>query len=757
MEDMQLKSQLKRGTLLVVIACTVLILLNVLSITNVFRSFDNIIYNQIHTEGQEYRKRIETQIKNDVSTIKYIATFIDKYSVYDTNEIMSSIYETNSYNDFVAMSYFDVSKQSGIVVTQADREGKSVLLNDYDETVQDIIRQAENGNDGISRLYLSEYSKQRVITYSTPVYADGELIGVLLASDSIGIFSDILSGNTVLNGSGNIHLISSTGDFLILSNEELIENKWNNLFDGNIFSNENELKIRNALNSGYSTEAEFEYRGIGYKVVIEPIGINGWNLVCISNDKGTDSILIGLVQMVGFTFFGILLLSLLSILYSYKIMYKSHKSLRETAYRDPVTGFDNYNSFEIKLKNSIDNEEAGSLMALNIRKFKFINEIFGKQIANKLLSLISEAINDDLRSGEYFCREAADRFYVFVLSQNVIELELRTQNILSLIEDNLKNYEVTNYKIYFYIGISSLEFNESKTVDEALTHTLLAIGKAKEKSNNSLCFYNADLHTYEELENFIESHMYQALDNQEFKMHLQPKMNLHTGKIGGAEALVRWSSPDRLIYPNQFIPTFEQNGFCIELDLYMLDKACKQIRDWIDSGITPINISVNQSKLLFFKSNYIDMVKDILNKYSIPKNCITLEILEGLAIDNVDELNRKIVKLKELGIRISMDDFGSGYSSLNSLGKLNLDELKLDKGFLDSLSENTERYGIIMRNTVSIAKQLNMEVVVEGVETADNEQFIAELGCDYGQGYLYSKPITAEEFSNKYMRNTSKE
>ena len=156
--------------------------------------------------------------------------------------------------------------------------------------------------------------------------------------------------------------------------------------------------------------------------------------------------------------------------------------------------------------------------------------------------------------------------------------------------------------------------------------------------------------------------MKQALEQEEFKMYLQPKIDLETNHIIGAEALVRWIRADgTVIYPDQFIPTFERNGFCSELDLYMVEQACKQLRKWLDAGKEPIQISVNQSKLLFYQSDYIERLCEITNRYQIPPAQITLEILEGLAAKNIDELNKTINKLHQIGFHISLDDFGSGY------------------------------------------------------------------------------------------------
>ena len=272
-------------------------------------------------------------------------------------------------------------------------------------------------------------------------------------------------------------------------------------------------------------------------------------------------------------------------------------------------------------------------------------------------------------------------------------------------------------------------------------------------SSNIIAFYNKELHNEIRQKNSIESNMHLALKNKEFKLFLQPKFNLKNDDLIGAEALVRWQNPDGSYrFPNEFIPLFESNGFCLKLDMYMIEEVCKQIRSWIDSGVEPIPISVNQSKLLFSDRNYPNNLEKIINKYNVPASLIILEILEGVAANDMDFLNQQIETLHKKGFKVSMDDFGSGYSSLNMLYQLKIDELKLDRGFLRKVSQdNNERRQIILEQIISFAKNLGIDTVAEGVETKEDRDNLSALGCDYGQGYFYEKPINAKDFSIKYM------
>lgn len=276
--------------------------------------------------------------------------------------------------------------------------------------------------------------------------------------------------------------------------------------------------------------------------------------------------------------------------------------------------------------------------------------------------------------------------------------------------------------------------------------------------HTDIAFYNHDMHNAVRKKNSIESQMYPALQNKEFKLFLQPKFGMKNEGLVGAEALVCWQNPDGSYrYPNEFIPLFEENGFCLKLDLYVVERACEQIKAWKDAGLTPVPISVNQSKMLFSDLHYPDNLMQILNRYHVSPSLITLEILEGVATDNLELLNHQIEALHALGFRISMDDFGNGYSSLNMLYQLNIDELKLDRGFLRQVSkEDEERRYIILEQIVSFARKLGIATVAEGIETQEDEALIQALKCNFGQGYFYDKPMSAKEFSQRYMKKDEK-
>lgn len=246
--------------------------------------------------------------------------------------------------------------------------------------------------------------------------------------------------------------------------------------------------------------------------------------------------------------------------------------------------------------------------------------------------------------------------------------------------------------------------------------------------------------------NEIEKDMQSSLNNGDFKMYLQPKFRLSDNKMVGAEALCRWIHPIKgVIPPMDFIPLFEKNGFIIKLDEYMWEQACKTIRNWIDRDIEPIPISVNISRY-HIKHNDLEAVfTRLITKYGISSSMLTLELTESLFLDNPEELNRVMSGLQRMGFKLEVDDFGAGFSSLNMIRNITVDTIKMDKDFLDS-EIASDKGKIVVNHTIDMAKDLNLQVVAEGVETKEHVDFLKNSRCDVAQGFYFAKPMPLDEF-----------
>ena len=753
MSEKQLMRRLRKITAVVVVISILLFLGGGFITSSLGWVQKDTMTTQMISEAEEYKANVLRKIKMDQQTLQTLASFFrfsNTISMIDTDAFANGLYESNRHNSFIQMGYF-TEDGDGIRVT-VDREiKKNVRMEDLEEELQASIGEAWQGESAVSRVYEDARTGEKVFSYAVPVYQGDEITGVLTAKDSIEAFEDILDDKTAMNGYGYVHMIGKEGKFLIRSKNKVVNRRVESIFDGNYITEAEKEKIREAIDNDESVFSEFRYQGTAYQIYLSPIGLNGWYLFCVDTMQGVNAPIYQMINVTRAVFVGVLCLSVFLLIYGYQMLRKNHKQLIELAYYDSLTGAYNTVRFMQEMKDALSGPEKYSVCVLNIHQFKFINEIFGRAQGDKLLCHISQVLKESVNLGEYFCRDTGDFFWMILKGQNEEAIRERLYEMMEKISRfSLSQHH--NYQIMIYCGVAVRR--DDSSAEMMMTHAMFALQTAKGTDRNNVWFYDVELHKQETLQNYIESHMHQALKDKEFRMFLQPKMDMRTGELAGAEALVRWIPKDgTIIYPNQFIPLFESNGFCSSLDMYMVENVCRKIREWIDAGITPVPVSVNQSKLLFYEEDYVENLCSILERYKVPGELITLEILEGLAAGNIDELNKKIDQLKVKGFRISMDDFGSGYSSFNTLGKLHIDELKMDRVFLSAITgKEDERQKIIMAQVVDLAKKLRISTVAEGVETKENEALIRALGCSYGQGYYYSRPVDEEEFDRKYMK-----
>ncbi|MBY2479137.1 bifunctional diguanylate cyclase/phosphodiesterase [Clostridioides difficile] len=430
--------------------------------------------------------------------------------------------------------------------------------------------------------------------------------------------------------------------------------------------------------------------------------------------------------------------------------------LQKIAYTDSLTGASTMDKFVIDANKILfkNTQEKYALLYIDIDKFKYINDLFGYEVGNEILRNLTKIIKNNIFEDEIFARISADNFTIIMKYVEEKDITNRLNNIFEEL-DLFNNNQEEKYKLVLSCGIYFI-LPEDKDINSIIDRANIPHKMAKGGHKSSYAFYDNKIHDQEIKEKEMENTMFSSLENKEFIVHLQPKIELDTGEIQGSEALVRWKNPDKgLIPPNEFIPFFEKNGFVINLDLYVLEEICIQLRKWINAGINPVTISVNVSRIHLYCNNFIETYKNIIDKYGIPAKYIELELTENIIFDNFDILIDIMNNLKEIGFLISMDDFGSGYSSLNMLKEIPMDILKLDQKFIME-TYNSNRSKIIVTKVIEMAKELGMKVVSEGVETEEQFELLKEVKCDMAQGYLFGKPMPIEEFEKLIMYSSIK-
>ena len=324
-------------------------------------------------------------------------------------------------------------------------------------------------------------------------------------------------------------------------------------------------------------------------------------------------------------------------------------------------------------------------------------------------------------------------------------------NLVEVITNNIYDFKL-NIKVVPSFGIYKVVDN-SLPVNKMCDNANLAKRKVKGIVGNRYAFYDESLSLAILADKEIEAEMRYALENYQFEMYLQPKIDMKTMLPYGSEALIRWNHPKKgLISPSKFIPLFERNGFVVEVDKFMWEQACIAIHSWIQQGYNPLPISVNISRIHFKYKNLVENIENLVEKYNIPKKYLELELTESAFLDNEGEVNSTIVKLQELGYTIAMDDFGVGYSSLNMLRKLPVNILKLDRGFINEAT-CSERGFIVLNHVTHMAKDLKAMVVCEGIETVAQVETLKAAGCDIAQGFYYAKPMPLNEYNDFVYRN----
>lgn len=402
-----------------------------------------------------------------------------------------------------------------------------------------------------------------------------------------------------------------------------------------------------------------------------------------------------------------------------------------------------------KLFNKYSKEEY-TVIKFNIDKFEYINEIYGYEYSNVLINYISDMLHEFINKDEISAIWHNYNFLLLLRERDETEIVNRINYISSKFA-GMRDNNQKKLNVHFSFGIYKVE-NDINNIEQMIDKARIAQKIAKLQSDNELSyvFYNSNIKKKIIEEQKMESLMYEALENNEFKVYMQGKNDLNSFKISGAEALVRWNSSELgFISPADFITLFEKNGFIVELDFFVFEEVCKHIRKWLDDGIEVNITSVNQSKRHLDNDNYVSRLKDIIEKYDIPGGLIELEITETAITDNVEKLVKVIDELHKLGFKISIDDFGSGYSSLNMLKQINADILKIDKEFLNEAYESKKSKTII-KHVIKMAKELEIQTITEGVESVEQADFLRNIGCDMAQGFLYSKPQPIDDFAEEY-------
>ncbi|MDD5949955.1 MAG: GGDEF domain-containing phosphodiesterase [Lachnospiraceae bacterium] len=413
--------------------------------------------------------------------------------------------------------------------------------------------------------------------------------------------------------------------------------------------------------------------------------------------------------------------------------------LAHTITNDSTPSFFATTAREIMVKNP---DKKYAIIQFDVAKFKVINEIYGEVRGDEILQFFIDTLKVVCHENQLYVRLSADVFMILTPYEELEDIN----RFIDLLDQNLLGYKDMNYTLVYGVClIRDMKDGLRKYGDSAA----LARQSIKGDALTHVAFFEDKMKEGIYTRKFIEDNMKKALKNKEFVMYLQPKYSISQNCMVGAEALVRWIHPEKgIIPPMEFIPLFEKNGFVIKMDQYIWEEACKTIRQWMDDGIEPLPISVNVSRRNLRDNQFIDVLNGLIDKYQIPKKYLEIEITETIEDAQV---NNGVTLLKENGYTLLMDDFGSGYSSLNMLKDTQFDVIKMDRGFLQDFI-GSERGQRIVEHTIKMTADIGLDMVAEGVETQEQAAFLEKCGCDTAQGFYYDRPMTLEDFNKKMTK-----
>ncbi|MCC0637417.1 EAL domain-containing protein [Clostridioides sp. ES-S-0001-02] len=709
---------------------SILIAFMVLFFFSVFAFFyisnmDNVLEyetkNYLSEISEESKIAINSKLKSNLNELESISKFLeieDNFNLEKTLKILESYNKNSNYNNI------------GMILPNGKGYAKGIFGTDFSD--RDYFKLAIKGTANISKPLIDKDTGKLTKTYAVPLYNNGKIVAVIAADYDVEFVSEFLSIST-FNGESFSLICDSNGEIIIPSYHKNSNSNITNL------SQVNFKKTFTFKNMKISDKGVVEAKESGKEIYMAytSLGINDWFIISIVpkivvSKKLNNLMMITIIGWIilSFLFLGVILY----ILYSKA---KSQKTIEKIAYTDLVTGYSNWRKFEsdaINLLKKASQNDKHAMVTFDIDKFKAINDIYGHKKGNSILKDIADTLNNMTHDNETFARVSSDNFNI-----------LLKYNTKEDIVNTIKKIIISNDFVNLSFGIYEIK-DKNLSISAYSDRASLAKLSIKNNRDINFAFFNDKLRDKLLLEDKIEKEMEYALENNQFIMYLQPKYNIKSDKFCGSEALVRWQYTEKeFIYPSDFIPIFEKNGFITKIDMYILEQACKEIRTLFDKGILPLPISVNFSRVDFLKKDFITKIVNICDKYKIPYSLIEIEITESSMFGDTDTLFDVSRRLQDIGFIISMDDFGSGYSSVNMLKNIPLNVIKLDRGFFID-DKNIDKSQIVIKSIVSLIKQLGIRVVAEGIETKSQVEMLREANCDIIQGYYFSKPLPVKEF-----------
>lgn len=727
--------------IIMLIICFLFLILGCIFVYFMMRQNEKNDLNNLYDLAAQEKTMILKQINGDWETLSGISICLGDLNITETDQLTPILTTINNANTFIRMGFINTEGIGDLI----DINGNTYEHVDFSN--DSFFQEALAGHNSISEAIEDPYSIGYINYYGVPVYQSEKVIGVLCAVNSTDILRNIVDA-TLIQGGGFSNILKSNGQYIIRSAHHYNVDNIYKLADLGDFSKEAYANILSDFAAGSENTVRYNYKGNKYWAVYIPVDVNDWYIISIVPESiinGNYNYTLGVILIVSSAF-------IISMVFAYRMNQMTRKNkehLEQLAYSDPITGYSSFVKFLLDIGSPHDHRQNSNyaFWYCDIKRFKYFNDLFGYDAGDEVLKYFANMISRHTLKNEFFCRVNADNFTGLKYYNEKSELVEWFQTL----NEQMNHYitsENQEYHLDLSIGIYCVnDFKDDITFNDMINRANMAQKAMKQSGSDNYAFYSQDIRKQILMETEMESRMHQALENEEFKIFVQPKVDIqHGNRIAGGEVLVRWvSGQGSLVVPGKFIPLFEKNGFIIHLDRYMFEGICKWARGYLDAGNPKIKLATNVSRLGLFQDDFLDFYINTKNKYHLPDGMLELEFTESVVLNNNELFKTFVEALQENGFVCSLDDFGSGYSSLNVLKELPIQVLKLDMIFFRK-GANTEREQIVIRNIITMAKQLKMRTVSEGVEMKEQVNFLREVGCDIVQGYVFAKPMPLPQF-----------
>ncbi len=713
------------------------------SVAVFFAWFNDLVVEQLHISIEnelenmieQQKVIIDNENANNINNLSLLAKTLS-HSHFDTDAVLSYLQLQSDHIAFEQLFFID-TEGNGIATDGSIRNFENNPI---------FLSSIENGAPASA---MGEHSTMDngIMELAAPIYFEDEIYGVLFAVNSVNkVFEKI---SDIANQAGYVIIVADDGVPLVSSIADPVPLDTLDQPGSEITNGKTPADVQNDLKNRVDGILYFNSNGKNMVARYSPLEINGLSIVLVVEEDAVET---GIQKISSLTsLLGLSLLILLFIITAQQVYdkRKSIKQIEDIAFYDKLTGLPNLSKLKIDMAKILkDNpDKRYAIIKVDLLNFKALNEIYGYQIGNQVLCTFEVIAASAQEPSLMIARIGVDEFIFFSEHDFLAQLDGTT----GIYESQFKNYipELENHRLSFRYGRYFIEQGESD-VDDIITKVSLAHSNARGRKECVIWDYD-DAYKQKVLQQAsILNKMELALLNGEFRVFLQPKFDISTTELVGAEALVRWIESDgNMIYPDNFIPLFESNGFIIELDMYMLESVCILLDKWRQENKRLLTISVNFSRHHIGNENFVKNLTEIVDKYNLDHSLIEIEITESTAVENESLLRTIIEELHDAGFNISIDDFGAGFSSLGMLKDFKIDTLKLDRSFINHKDED-ERGKLVIDGIVKLAHSLNMQIVAEGVENIEQVAFLHSINCEAAQGYFFDKPIPTAAFEDKY-------